>query len=662
MATELTEKTVERFTHALNELDQAVPFAKSMYQTDVYQEASRLMESLEGMELLFGFSNRFEEAGVFTAGPWEDAPKLQPPLVAGSLKTKGLGSIIEILSDLRMLSIARGDYNHPTMSAEEAGEFLNEVLALNLGLLFPGETEEARIEQQEQAEQLDRSQRFFKFLFTKVSSEALTGTIQSEIERLTAQRPIMVTRVASMIQMAKKLIKNSEAGALEQPALEKYIMAVEGSSPLIEKTSSLNDYRNQLKGLTEDELSTEADVFSKSMQETGLVASQHAILVRYLCRSKPEILPNALSLSDKGKANLEEHFDLVKVLIKVGIHPATRQAIYGLAKLLDRGVLSHSPVTPGLRRLVELDIRPEVRKDLLSVYENRQGLTANTILLAGVISVLGQPLGVGQGLNPTCQSARGISLWAQHAPGYLLELIPRAARDGDIDLEFEGIPLHSKDLIGGLAPDLHKELDPVSLVLVPHLDRIYNEMMTRVALRGEDGHRWVNPAFYGNWVQNGFNSVIEPITGAVTDYPGFVRLFYATHHPDYNDYEMIYPNPVGIFITNVHGKLLGLHAVTILRIDSTPASDAYRIYFYNPNNDSSQNWGQDIEPTVSGNGEQEGECSLPFDEFVSRLYAFHYNPYEQGDSFAVGDDITEKIERLAKESWGKEYTWINSYY
>ncbi|MFP3488643.1 hypothetical protein R0K20_13625, partial [Staphylococcus sp. SIMBA_130] len=75
-----------------------------------------------------------------------------------------------------------------------------------------------------------------------------------------------------------------------------------------------------------------------------------------------------------------------------------------------------------------------------------------------------------------------------------MEIIPRAARDGDIDMVFEGVQIHSKDLQGGLAPDLHPELDPVSLVLVPHLDRIYSEMMSRVALRGEPGHRWVNPA------------------------------------------------------------------------------------------------------------------------------------------------------------------------
>ncbi|MBD1378641.1 hypothetical protein [Metabacillus arenae] len=657
MSSELTDKKVEKFQRAFDELDKSAVFAKTMYQTDVFQAAGRLMESEAGIECLYHFSDRFDEAGVFSGGPWEDASKLQAPLVAGSLMAEGVTSIIEVLSDLRMLAIAKEKYHHSSVGSEEASAFLHEVLALNLDSLFPNATEETRLQMKEQKEGHERSQKFFQFLFSNLSANILTETLLSEIDRLTAQRPIMVKRSVSMIKMAKNLQKGEDDDS-EQRALSHYIKAIEGPTRLSQQYPEINVYRKKLKDLNEMEIEEEAESLAKSMQETGLVAPHHAILVRYLNRANPALLSKALMLSDKGKANIEEHYELVKQLIKVAIYPATRQSVYGLSKLLDRGVLSSSPVIPGLRRLIELDIKPEVRKDLFSSYRNREGLTSNTLLVSGVISVLGQPLGVGQGMNPTCQSARGISLWAQHAPGYLLELIPRAARDGDIDFMFEGIPLHSKDLKGGLAPDLHKELDPVSLVLVPHLDRIYNEMMTRVALRGDDGHRWVNPAFYGNWVQNGFSTVIEPITGTISDYAGYVRLFYATHHPDYNDdYELIYPNPVGIYITNVHGKLLGLHAVSILRIAKDP-QDEYRVYFYNPNNDGSQNWGQGIKPSVSGHGEIEGESSLPFHQFVSRLYAFHYNPYEQGEAFAVEEEIVDGIEKLARESWGKEYTWV----
>jgi hypothetical protein len=218
--------------------------------------------------------------------------------------------------------------------------------------------------------------------------------------------------------------------------------------------------------------------------------------------------------------------------------------------------------------------------------------------------------------------------------------------------------IHSKGLSGGLLDELHKELDPVSLVLVPHLDRIYAELTERSKFRGEDAHKWVNPAFYGNWVNRGFNSTTDPYTGAVTNFSGFVRLFYATHHPEYNEgHQLIYPNPVGIFITNIHGVFLGLHAVSIQRV-AQDLQGQYRIYFYNPNNDGSQNWGQGIEPTVRGHGEQFGESSLPFHQFVARLYAFHYNVYEQGDAYAVEDAIVAEIEALARESWGKAYQWV----
>ncbi|SFJ75764.1 hypothetical protein SAMN04487936_10464 [Halobacillus dabanensis] len=649
-----TTALVERFLFALDELDKAPSFAKPKYQTDVYQEANRLIETDDGLEKLFQHADRFEKAGVFQDGPWESAEKLQPPLVAGSLKAKGLPMIIEVLSELRMLAIAKGKATNPNVSAQMAEEFLNEVMVLNLNLLFPDASESSRIEEHDNDE---KTNKLFQFLSNHLSSSALVQTLIYEIKRLTAQRPIMVKRIVSMIKMAKEMLDHDSEDK-DKTELKQFIAAIEGPSTLSAQYKDVHAYWAQLKLLTRTDLISESVSLAQSMRDTGLVSPHHATLIRFLSKRNPGLLAYALNLNSKGSANLEEHRELVIQLIRASIFPGTRQAIYGLSMLLERGVLSHSPVAPGLRRLVELDIRPDVRKALYSTTNTGEGVTANSILVAGAIQVLGQPLGVGQGFNPTCQAARGISLWAQHAPGFLLEIIPRAARDGDLDFTFEGTPIHSKDLKGGLAPELHKELDPVSLVLVPHLDKIYSEMMTRVALRGEDGHRWVNPAFYGNWVQKGFSSVFDPITGYVLDYNGFVKLFYATHHPEYNDdYELIYPNPVGIFITNVHGKLLGLHAVSITRI-SKDQSGEERIYFYNPNNDGSQNWGQNIEPSVNGNGEMEGESSLPFHEFVSRLYAFHYNPYEQGDAYAVENTIVQNVRQLAQESWGKDYTWV----
>ncbi|PLT34051.1 hypothetical protein [Bacillus sp. V5-8f] len=644
----------DKFENALNILSEAKPFAKSMYQTDVFQLGIELANSNEGMQAIYENASEFDKAGVFLGGPWEDASKLQPPLVGGSLRLKGVNSIIELFSEMRMLAIAKGDYEHDKVSKEEAKSFLNEVLALNLDLLFPPETEAARVES---GEHIERAERLFRFLGDELSFNAIAGKIVNEIERLTVQRPIKVERITKMIQMAKQMV-HADIDEKAKESLISFEKAIETPTPVSERYSDLRQYQSHLKELDDTELLEEASAFVESVQATGLVSPHHATFIRYLNRANQDILPVALDLSETGTASFNANKELIHDMIQLAIHPQTCQAIYGLGRMLDRGVLTQEPILPAIRRLFELDIHPSVKRILLKPEYKRSGITANGVLLAGTISVLGQPLGVGQGLNPTCQSARAISLWAQHGIGQLLEYIARAARDHDIDMTFEGELIHSSELEGGVAGgEIHQELDPVSIVLVPHLDKIYNEMMKRTLLRGEDGHKWVNPEFYGEWIQRGFINVIDQLTGYVTDYPAFVRLFYATHHPEYNEgYELIYPNPVGIFITNVHGKLLGLHAVSIQRIAEDQTGE-YRVYFYNPNNDSGQNWGQGIEPTVAGNSELVGESSLPFHEFVSRMYAFHYNPYEQGDTYMVDDEYVDKVEKIARESWGEAYTW-----
>ncbi|EIM06853.1 hypothetical protein A1A1_09916 [Planococcus antarcticus DSM 14505] len=653
MSTGLTTK--DKFGHALQTLEVAKPFAKSMYQTEVFQLATELSSTEEGMVQLYEFAPQFDQAGVFHGGPWVDASNLEAPFVGGSLKLKGINSVVEMLSELRMLAIAEGTYQHPEVPKEEAATFLNEVLALNLDLLFPPETEEARVAGG--GEHLERGERLFRFLGGKLSYKAVADKLVEEIERLTVQRPIMVDRIVLMIETATRMIDENISDSTKDRLLY-FKKAITYPTALSEQYTDLKSYRQRLMKESEESLLEEAQIFAKSMNETGLVSPANAVFVHYLNRKYPHLLSEALSLTEQGKASLNANPELIRDMIQISVHPQTSKVVYGLSKMLDRGVLTQEPLLPALRRLFEIDIQPEVKKLLMRPEFRKGGITANGILVGGVISVLGQPLGIGQGLNPTCQSARALSLWSQHGIGQLLEYIARAVRENDIDMTFEGEPIHSNMVIGGVAEEIHQDLDPVSIVLVPHLDKIYNEMMKKTIFRGEDGHKWVNPEFYGEWISRGFANIIDPLTGYVADYAAFVRLFYATHHPEYNEgYEMIYPNPVGIYITNVHGNLLGLHAVSIQRIAEDPNGE-YRVYFYNPNNDSGQNWGQGILTSVQGNGEYEGESSLPFHQFTSRMYAFHYNPYEQGDLIMVEDSDVEKIETLARESWGKNYTWF----
>ena len=654
MATESTALK-DKFEQALRSLGEAKPFAKSMYQTEVFQLATELASTEEGLASLYEYAPDFDKAGVFHGGPWAEAENLEPPFVGGSLKIRGVNSVVEMLSELRMLAISEGKVEHPEVTADKATAFLNEVLALNLDLLFPAETEEARVTGG--GEHIERGERLFLFLGGRLSYKAVADKLVEEIERLTVQRPIMVDRIILMIETATQMIDENINENTKEKLLS-FKKAITNPTPLSEQYPNLREYRKKLTEVDEETLRSEAAAFAESMNTTGLIAPAHAIFIRYLNRRYSDLIPEALTLSEMGTASFNANTELIRDMIQISVHPETSKVVYGLSRMLDRGVLTQEPLLPALRRLFEIDVHQDVKKVLLRREHRKAGITANGVLVGGVINVLGQPLGIGQGLNPTCQSARALSLWAQHGIGQLLEYIARAVRENDIDMVFEGEPIHSNAIEGGVAEEIHQELDPVSVVLVPHLDKIYNEMMKKTLLRGEDGHKWVNPEFYGEWIPRGFANIIDSLTGYVTDYQAFVRLFYATHHPEYNEgYELIYPNPVGIYITNVHGKLLGLHAVSIQRIDQDEQGE-YRVYFYNPNNDSGQNWGQGIETSVQGHGEFEGESSLPFHQFTARMYAFHYNPYEQGDTYMVEDADVEEIERLSRESWGKTYTWI----
>lgn len=118
-----------KFESALKTLEQAKPFAKSLYQTDIFHFATDLAATSEGVSIIFKYAHLFDQAGVFKDGEWEDLTKLQPQFVGGSLRVKTIYSIIELLSEMRILAIAKETYKHEEFTAEDASKFLNEVLA-----------------------------------------------------------------------------------------------------------------------------------------------------------------------------------------------------------------------------------------------------------------------------------------------------------------------------------------------------------------------------------------------------------------------------------------------------------------------------------------------------------------------------------------------------
>jgi len=648
-------RLAEDFESVLQRLEAARAFAKFTHQEQLLSRARKLLRSPEGIEKLYEFAPRFDSAGLFEGSDWFDPSTLQVALVSGTLRAGGPIAMLECLSELRLLAIAEGASSNAAMMPAEARSYLEHVLAGNLDLLFPVATEEAREADPEAAE---RVKNLFDFILNRIGAATILNALIFEIERVLMQRPIMVQRAEALLRAAYRATTDLPDDDAAVFRAREWINALNGPSPL-SRAGSRDDYVAGLEQLDINALAEEAHTFGQAMARTGLVSAQHADLLRHLVDNAPELIGPALSLNAVGKVSLGAHQTLISDLIRFCIWRETARSIYGLSKLLEQGMTFIRPVLPGLRRLIVLSIHPDVADKLRTASEWADPPDANVLLLAGTLSVLGQPRGVDQGHNPTCQSARAISLWAQNDIGYLLELIAYAARENEVVMDFEGTQIRSSELSFGLATTLHTELDPVSLLLTTHLDRVYMEMSRMTIGREGDGHRWVNPELHGWWVHRGFGELISTATGAITGCDDFLRTFFVAYHPLYNGgRDLVYAQPCGIATTNFNAELVGWHAISIQRVAYDPAGE-WRVYFFNPNRDKGQNWGQDIVTSTHYHGELEGESSLPFEQFLARVYVFHYKRRETGDKNVVPDDAIARVRQLIAESWAAKKPWAD---
>jgi hypothetical protein len=647
---------IPRLDNAIKTLDESRPSAKVGALPHLFETVRRVLLEPDGCQAIQDRAERLERAGVFLGTDWADPSILLPQLTTYALQSTVPDTVcIEAMSELRLLSVALGHYLHDSVSTEQAHHYLTQVLAINLTMLFgeAGETE------REQGELAIISRSLVQHVAAQIGYEHVIDRLIEEIWRILQQRPIQVNSVRQMItQIALcRSDPNVDMGSAGQGA-ERLISSLYGPTQACREDPGVAVYEERLSHMDQGALQAEATGFARSMHDTGLVSPYHATFMRFIMENQDSLIAEALGLSMTGRDCLLRYRDLVLTLIHEGIFPETAQGIYGLALLLERGLLYQPPVEPALWRQTSLAICPEARNRIEIAYGYQPQPKA--WLIQGVLSMLGQPLGVGQGNNPTCQSARALSMWAYNDPDYLLQMVTWAARDNEIIMHFEGTPVSSATSGMGVASEVTFDLDPVSLVVVPHLDRIYAEMGRLCIGREGDPHKWVNPEFHGWSAGRGFRINVDVATGKLDSLDEFLRHFYASYHPDYNGNQpLVHPQPAGVAITDSAARFIGWHAITILRATRDP-EDVMRVYFYNPNNDSGQHWGGDVQVSTASKGERFGEASLPFEQFASRVYIFHFDPLERGEPAGVDEDELVRVVERVHQSWGRDRLPANS--
>lgn len=642
---------LEKLDDAIAVLAATQDFAKPAKIARVLDTARRVMMREGGCAAIEERAMDLEEAGVFLGSDWATPQILVPAFTIHAFQSPSADTVVvESLSELRLLAVARGLYHHPLITAEEARDYLTRVLAVNIGLLFSPPSEGERITQGRLAL---LSRRVLSHLAEQLGYQYVIEMLIKEIWRILQQRPIQVDGVKSMItriavSQADPTI-NLGNGAL---GVDRLVSSLFGPTQASREDPGIEIYRMRLQTMDATSLHNEAIGFARAMHDTGLVSPYHPVLIRHLLGGPDNMIPDAFGLSSTGRDCFLCYRDLVYALIDEVVHPETPQAVYGLAMMLERGILYQPPVAPALWRQLGLTLSEWSCRRLNSALGD--DVPPRVRLLEGVLCILGLPLGVGQGNNPTCQSARALSMWAYNDPDYLLQMVAWAARDDEVIMHFEGKAVSSRGVVGLEEFALLTDLDPVSLLLVPHLDWIYAEMMHLCEGREGDPHRWVNPEFHGWWSGRGFRINVDVETGNLRDLEDFLRHFYAAYHPFYNGNQpLIHPQPAGIAATDSAGRFVGWHAITILRVGLDPHG-VMRVYFYNPNNDSGQDWGDGLTVSVAGHGERFGEASLSFEQFASRLYIFHFDPLEPGVLGSVTREELERVIGYVHRSWGRD--------
>src|SRR5665648_554073 len=118
-----------KLDEATRVLSETLALAKPLKLHRVYDIARRVMMLEGGCAPIETRVRALEEAGIFYGSDWETPQMLIPSLTTQALKSLNADTVmVEALSELRMLAVATGNYEHPLITAEQAHQFLTQAL------------------------------------------------------------------------------------------------------------------------------------------------------------------------------------------------------------------------------------------------------------------------------------------------------------------------------------------------------------------------------------------------------------------------------------------------------------------------------------------------------------------------------------------------------
>ena len=139
------ETLVQQLDAAITDLHDSEFNAKIGKLYPVFATVRQILLQPDGCQAIQDRAERLEKSGVFLGSDWGEPGTLRAQLTPYSLQSIETDTVlVEVMSELRLLAVAMGDYLHESMSAEQAHHYLTQVLAINMQLLFGGSSETER--------------------------------------------------------------------------------------------------------------------------------------------------------------------------------------------------------------------------------------------------------------------------------------------------------------------------------------------------------------------------------------------------------------------------------------------------------------------------------------------------------------------------------------